>query len=207
MSAIKLRDVPDRFFDTSAWRELMALARMKQNAIELLDAADPEESSDWWDVALPEISRQDRGMMFSRARSIRSNFHRDLIAGKYDAFGFFNEEAERVCIPQERFPDLYPRFATGRLQGRDLEFTAVLIIEAEKRETPAAQFQRQLTDWIRARRAEGVTARKAVKSLAKAYFRSQFNERSFDIAYKSVFDFSRGRPPKHLSGRVYKSSI
>jgi hypothetical protein len=44
MSAINLRDVPDRFFDGGVWRDLVASAGTKQKAIELLDAADPAES-------------------------------------------------------------------------------------------------------------------------------------------------------------------
>jgi hypothetical protein len=196
MTAVRLRDVPERFFDARAWAEIVTFAGTKQNAVELLDAANPEDSSVWWDCALPEMSERDRSLVFSRGRSLRSEFHRDLISGKYDAVGFFSGQPERVCIPQERFTELYPRFATERLVGRDLEFTKILVIEAAKRETPAVQFQRRMTDWMHARRAEGIRLRKLLQPAAKDYFKDQFNQRAFDIAYKSVFN--SGRPPKGL---------
>jgi hypothetical protein len=145
--------------------------------------------------------------MFSRARSLRSNFHRDLIAGKFHAFGLFKGEAERVCIPEKRFADLYPRFATERLQGPDVEFTAVLIIEAEKRETPAAQFQRQLTNWIRARRADVLLRGKDLS--LRLRLTSQVNSTN-DPSTWLISRFlicPAGVLEKHLSGPVSKSSI
>lgn len=196
MSTVKLRDVPERFFDAGAWAEIVAFAGTRQNAIELLDAGDPTSSPAWWDCALPEASERDRSRYFARGRTLRSEFHRKLIAGDYEVFGFAPKIPDRVCIPQDRLRDLYPRFATERLVGRDLEFTGVLFIEASKRETPAAQFQQIITDWMRARRAEGVRSRKSLEPLAKDHFGDQFNQRAFDVAYKSVFDFGRGRPPK-----------
>jgi hypothetical protein len=198
MTAVKLRDVPERFFDARAWAEIVMFAGTKQNAIELLDAENPQLSSTWWDCALPETPERDRNRFFARGRSLRSEFHRNLIAGKYDAVGFFSGKPERICIPLERFTELYPRFATERLVGRDLEFTGVLIIEVEKRETPAAQFQRHMTDWMKARRAEGVRLRKILLPAAKRHFDDQFTQRAFDIAYKSVFNSRRGHPPKGL---------
>src|SRR6516162_9767292 len=196
MPAVKLRDVPERFFDPHAWAEILAFAGTKQNAIELFDAEDPRISSTWWDCALPDTSESDRRTIFAKGRSLRSEFHRGLITGKYVAVGVSPEQPDRVCIPQDRFPDLYPRFATERLVGRDLEFTGVLVVETGKRETPAAQFQ--LTDWMHARGAEGMRSRRELEPLAKDYFRDQFKQRAFDIAYKSVFNFRRGRPPEGL---------
>jgi hypothetical protein len=198
MSAVKLRDVPGHFFDPHAWTEIVAFTRTKQNAIELLDAENPQISSTWWDCALPETLEQDRSRFFARGRSLRSEFHRNLIAGTYDAVGFFSGTPERVCIPRERLTELYPRFATERLVGRDIEFTWVLVTEADKRETSAAQLQRHMMDWMKARRAEGVRLRKILLPLAKRHFDSQFNQRAFDVAYKSVFDSHRGHPPKGL---------
>jgi hypothetical protein len=196
VSAAKLRDVPDRFFDAGAWAEIVAFARTKQNAIELLDADDPQLSSRWWDCALPETPTEDRSRFFARGRSLRSAFHRSLIEGKYDAVGFFSGKPDRICIPQDRFLELYPRFATERLVGRDLEFTGVLVIEADDRETPPAQFQRQMTEWMKAHRAEGMRLRKILVPAAQHHFGSQFTQRAFDIAYRSVFDSGRGHPPK-----------
>jgi len=198
MSAVKLRDVPDFLFDAQAWAEILGRAGTKQNAIETLDADDPQHSSAWWDCAFPEMPEPDRAWLFARGRSLRSEFHRGLITGKYDAAGFVSGISERIPIPQDRFPELYPRFATERLVGRDLEFTGVLVFEAGKRETPAAQFQQRITNWMRARRAEGMSLRKELQHLAKDDFGNQFNQRAFDIAYKSIFDFPRGRPRKEM---------
>jgi len=196
MSAVKLRDVPDVFFEAQAWAEILARSGTKQNAIELLDADDPQRSSTWWDCAFPEMREPDRAWLFARGRSLRSEFHRGLIAGKYDAAGFVSGIPERIPIPQDRFPELYPRFATERLVGRDLEITGILVSEAGKRETPAAQFQQRITNWMYTRHAEGMRSRKDLQLLAKDHFGNQFNQRAFDVAYKSVFDFRRGRPPK-----------
>ena len=198
MSAVKLCDVPDVFFDSQAWAEILARAGTKQNAIELLDADEPHGSFTWWDCAFPEMPEPDRAWLFARGRSLRSEFHRGLIAGKYDAAGFVNGIPERISIPQDRLPELYPRFATERLVGRDLEFTGVLVFEAGKRETPAAQFQQRITHWMRARQVESMRSRKDLQPLAKDHFGDQFNQRAFDIAYKTIFDFPRGRPRKKL---------
>jgi hypothetical protein len=90
MSAVRLREVPERFFDPHAWAEILAFAGTKEKAIVLLDAEDPQPSSTWWDCDFPETSASDRRMVFAKARSLRSEFHRELIAGKYDAVGFFS---------------------------------------------------------------------------------------------------------------------
>jgi hypothetical protein len=108
MSAVKLRDVPDVFFEAQAWAEILTRAGTKQNAIELLDADDPQRSSTWWDCAFPEMPEPDRAWLFARGRSLRSEFHRGLIAGKYDAVGFVSGIPERIPIPRDRFPELYP---------------------------------------------------------------------------------------------------
>src|SRR6266446_5867267 len=129
-AAVRLRDVPGRFFDAQVWDEIVRLAGTKQNALELLDAAHPEDSNVWWDCALPELSKQDRSRMFARGRTLRSEFHRSLIHGKCVAFGFFNGQSDRASIPQGRLPELYPRFATERLVGRELEYSGVLVVEA-----------------------------------------------------------------------------
>jgi hypothetical protein len=52
MAAVRLRDVPECFFDANVWNEIVTLARTKQNAVELLDAANPQDSTVWWDCAL-----------------------------------------------------------------------------------------------------------------------------------------------------------
>ena len=172
----RLRDVPDFFFDPHAWAEIVEFAATKQNAIELLDAENPQLSSTWWDCAVPESSEGERSVIFARAWSLRSEFHRDLIAGKYEVVGFSPGQSERVCVPRERLTELYPRFATERLVGRDLEFTWVLVTEAAKKETSAAQFQRRMTDWMRARQTEGLRSRNNLQPLAKAYFGDQFSQ-------------------------------
>src|SRR5258708_1602374 len=98
MAAVRLRDVPECFFDANVWNEIVTLARTKQNAVELLDAANPQDSTVWWDCTLPEMSKQDRSRMFARGRTLRSEFHRNLINGKYVAFGFFKGQSDRASI-------------------------------------------------------------------------------------------------------------
>ena len=198
MAAVRLRDVPECFFDANVWNEIVTLARTKQNAVELLDAANPQGSTVWWDCALPEMSKQDRSRMFARGRTLRSEFHRSLINGKYVAFGFFKGQSDRACIPQDRLPELYPRFATERLVGRELEYSGILVVEADKLDSPAAEFQQRLTDWMKARRAEHVRSRKILEHAAKEHFGQQFTQRAFDVAYKTVFNSRRGHPPKGL---------
>jgi hypothetical protein len=58
----KLRDVPECFFDANVWNEIVTSARTKQNALELLDAANPQDSTVWWDCALlPVCSDRSHG--------------------------------------------------------------------------------------------------------------------------------------------------
>ena len=133
--------------------------------------------------------------MFTRGRALRSEFHRNLINGKYIAFGFFANQSDRVPIPTDRLSELYPRFSTERLVGRDVEYTGILVAEANEMESPAAEFQRRLTDWMKARNAENMRSRKILEHAAKERFGQQFTQRAFDMAYKTIFNRSRGRPP------------
>jgi len=193
---VKLRDVPGCFFDSEVWNDIVRLAGTRQNAIELLDAAHPEDSQDWWDCALPQMCKQERNTMFARGRALRSEFHRNLINGKYIAFGFFSNQSDRVSVPRDRLSELCPRFATERLVGRDLEYSGILVVAAEEMDGPAAEFQQRLTDWMKARRAEGTSSRKILEHAAKMHFGEQLTQRAFDIAYKTVFNRRRGHPPK-----------
>ena len=197
-AAIRLSEDPGRFFGANEWHKIVRSAGTKQNALELLDAAHPEESTDWWDCALPKMSKQDRSRLFERGRALRSEFQRNLISGKYVAFGFFNGQSNRVLVPPDRLPELWPRFATERLVGRDLQYTEILVVEAEKMESPAEEFQQRLTDWVKARRAENMRLRKILEPAAREHFGQQFTKRAFDIAYKIVFNSRRGHPPKGL---------
>jgi len=195
-ATVRLRDVPGFFFDPEVWNDLVRLAGTKQNAIELLDAAHPEDSQDWWDCALPQMCEQERNTMFARGRALRSEFHRDLINGKYIAFGFFPKQSDRVSIPRDRLSELYPRFATERLVGRDLEYTGILVVEADEMDGPAAEFQQRLTDWMKARRADRMSSKKILEHAAKMHFGERLTQRAFDTAYKTVFNRRRGHPPK-----------
>jgi hypothetical protein len=142
------------------------------------------------------MCKQERNTMFARGRALRSEFHRNLINGKYIAFGFFSNQSDRVSVPRDRLSELCPRFATERLVGRDLEYSGILVVAAEEMDGPAAEFQQRLTDWMKARRAEGTSSRKILEHAAKMHFGEQLTQRAFDIAYKTVFNRRRGHPPK-----------
>jgi len=51
-TTIRLREVPEQILDRSCWEELLEFAHTKQNALELINAGDPQAWPEWWDLAV-----------------------------------------------------------------------------------------------------------------------------------------------------------
>jgi hypothetical protein len=194
---IPLRDAPEHFFDPAKWCEYLFYFEDREKGLAWLSRAEPNLIAYTREEAakIPTSEGEDarRGEKAAElGRSLLAAFKERLINGQLIATGLCALDVDRVRIPGDRWPDLWPNFIDSRADG-DLTFTAVRI----RQPTDPPQVDDLLTqciEWLRKRRKEGGGLKKGLRAEALKHFGAALKTRIFDQAYKVVFAKARGRP-------------
>jgi len=190
-----LSEAPDRFFDPRAWADLKSNAGQRYSALAMLNAPIPEPQGDgFWGPVDSDEQFRIRSRHAQRARELAYQFRCGLCGGTYVAAGIPTDSASRVVVDRDLCGELWPMFATDRLCGLHHEFTQVRVVEAAKCANATQLFLERVEDWLKARMVEGESSRKILFHKAKTHFGEMLTNRLFDVAYKAVFNRSRGRP-------------
>jgi hypothetical protein len=192
---VLLSDAPDRFFDQGIWGKIRAYAGQRYNALAMLNAPVPkQQGDDFWGPVESDEQFNIRSRLAQTARELTYWFRSRLCDGTYVAVGFCAHSANRVLLDPDLCRELWPMFATDALRGINIEFMQVRVVEAAKCDNATQQLLEAVDDWLRARMVDGESSRKALLHKAKMQFGEKLTFRIFDVAYKGVFDRSRGRP-------------
>jgi hypothetical protein len=192
---VLLSDAPDRFFDQRIWGKIRAYAGQRYNALAMLNAPVPkQQGDDFWGPVESDEQFSVRSRVAQRARELTFRFRSGLCDGTYVAAGLCAHSADRVVVDRDLCRELWPMFATDALRGINIEFMQVRVVEAAKCDNATQQLLEAVDDWLRARMVDGESSRKALLPKAKMQFGEKLTFRIFDVAYKGVFDRSRGRP-------------
>jgi hypothetical protein len=198
---VLLSDAPDRFFDQRIWGKIKAYAGQRYNALAMLNAPVPEQQGDdFWGPVETDEQFNIRSRLAQTARELTYWFRSRLCDGTYVAVGYCAHSANRVFLDPDLCRDLWPMFATdalrgfNALRGINTEFTQVRVLEAVKFDNATQQLLETVEDWLKARMVDGESNRKVLLHKAKMHFGKKLTTLIFGMAYKVVFDRSRGRP-------------
>jgi len=184
-SKLPLRDAP-QFLSPSAWSELQTKAGSTLTAFQMLNAPPPfAEDTFWerWDVPT-------RQHLSHLARSFAVQFRQVLRSQGIFAFGFPPASAERIRIPSDR-EDLWPRFLSNKIVGRDIEFTEVLVCPPSG--DRLASFH-ALIQYVASAHALGTALDKSfrVRRITNAF--PSATEKEIGVVIAAVADRRPGRP-------------
>jgi hypothetical protein len=178
-AGIPLHDAPERYSDQEKWGEIVRIVGNR-------------------DAALAFVSRYTSGDFFSLsplASAIRREFIERLVNGSLVATGCFPNSVEVVTIPGSRCLGLRPEFVTDRLIGNNRMFVDVRVLDPAQLVSPSASRTDECILWMRQRRAEDETRKKALEREALRLW-PDLTTREFGAAFKVVFARQRGRPQK-----------
>jgi hypothetical protein len=190
-SPISLRDVPAQLLDKARWTEILDFAQQENRALELLNAPPPDGPfKEYWN-SYPEgeVRRQ---RIQHTGRELCAEFRQQLCSGVVIAFGYAPGSATKTRIPIDR-DDLWPRFFTGKIAGRDIEFTDITVVEAAKAPNPRLETWNAAAEFIQDRMLLGERLTKALKDDVKQAFPS-LKVKDLDVLWAAVSGQKPGRP-------------
>jgi hypothetical protein len=156
-------------------------------ALTYLNAPFPRRADDFfWSTGR---SSSDARRCYRLGRTLLTECRSLLLKGRLIARGH-NRDGILQVIPRASWIDHYPMFATNRVFGRTRSFESIEVFEQNP--TPAEEFLGDLLVWLGEQRNGGVYLKKTLENDARRIFGDRFTKRMFDVAYKAVFNLSRG---------------
>jgi hypothetical protein len=191
---ISLRDVPAQLLDKARWTEILDFAQQENRALELLNAPPPDGPfKDYWN-SYPEgeVRRQ---RIQHTGRELSAEFRQCMRSGKFVAFGYAPNCATKARIPVDR-NDLWPRFLTEKIVGRDIEFTNVTVVEAARMRNPRLINLYAAGDFIHEQMIMGEKLTKRFRHFVGQTFPS-LKVKELDVLWSAVSGRKPGRPPEN----------
>jgi hypothetical protein len=191
---VRLRDVPDQFLDSAKWGAVQTFARHnKLTALTYLNALYPDPNCDFiWNLDGTDANLQNCIEIYSIGRSLLSQCRSLFNSGVLTAVSVDN--GEKIPIPQKRWFEFYPMFATDRVSGRDVMFNGVQVLESQSFITPSESLLLECIGKLKEFRIKGKRSKKVLWYEVSTCFGPRFTRRLYDTAYKAVFDSPRGHP-------------
>jgi hypothetical protein len=189
---IPLHEVPGKLLDQEKWKEILDLTSSETEALCSLNAPYPDSAEDFFWKGTG--SNPDARRCYRLGKSLLEDCRSLFISGALIATGETINGTKRE-IPAGWWSSLYPMFFTDKVRGRSREFRNVVVREGEP-----TLFDSAFTEciaWLSHRKSAGESAKKVLQWQARESF-PKLTDRSFDIAYKTVFKRKRGRPSKLL---------
>jgi hypothetical protein len=188
-SATRLIDLPDKFLDQEKWAQVRALASNKLEALSYLNAPFPNSAADffWYGNG----SDLDARRFYELGKSLVEESRSLFLSGRLVASGL-TRQGIRQSIPSGWWIGLYPLFATDRIVGRTQQFIDIEVIEVSPSIAAAEQQLMDCIAWLKVQRAQGSRSKKILWHDAQRAIGC--TKRTFEAAYKAVFDSPRGHP-------------
>ena len=187
---IPLREVPNSFFNASAWALYLRQFQSRSQALKVLSTFEMPNG----------LSISSQQLVIVRLRgSIVAELKIKLITREVASTGILEGDDERSAIPGDRWDALWPNFVENRADGISPQFAGyadVLILVPGAKKSAAASQLDECRSWLRQRAEEGESVKKILAREASKRFGSGHTTRIFDAAYKDVFGKVRGRPRK-----------
>ena len=198
---IPLNDAPDVFFDQTKWGEFVSLFGDRRAALVRISRIEPGligyMRAEAAKMSTPEGAKARKDEHIAElGNALVARFKARLIKEEVVASGFSSLSVDRVKIPGERWPDLWPNFCEDKAEGKGLTFTNVRVFESGDGRTSPTSLADECVVWMRERQLAGENRRKTLEHEAQKRFGSALTSREFAVAYKTVFGKSRGRPRK-----------
>jgi hypothetical protein len=189
---IPLHEVPGKLLDREKWNEILDLTSTEMEALCSLNARYSDSAASFfWKRTGSDV---DARRCYRLGRSLLEESRSLFVSGALIATGETNNGTKRE-IPASWWVSLYPMFFTDKARGRTREFKNVAVREGDPIELDSAFTE--CIAWLESRKAAGESAKKVLQWQAREKF-PKLTDRSFDIAYKTVFKRKRGRPFKML---------
>ena len=187
---IPLREVPNRFFNGSAWALYLRQFQSRSQALKVLSTFEMPSG----------LSASSQQIIIVRLRrSLFSELKIKLISREVASTGILEGDDERSAIPGDHWDALWPNFAENRADSISPQFpgyTDVLIVVPGAKKSATASLLDECRSWLQQRGEEGESVKKILARRASKQFGSDLTTRMFDAAYKDVFGKVRGRPRK-----------
>lgn len=193
-SQISLREVPRLLLDSSRYSEIKAAVKTEIRVLQILNAPRPDRSFDgFWDAfSNCEFQRQ---RLSECGRELCAEFRQLMQAKKILCFGYPPASATRILIPHDR-EDLWPRFLAGKIVGRDIEFSDVIVVEAHLLSSPRRETLHAAEKFILTEFALGKTLDKNFKYEVRLKF-PDLRIREIDVLFANLSGRKPGAPKRN----------
>lgn len=196
---IRLQDAPEHVFDRDKWQLVVDGSSDREAALHDMCATTIGAhiymirlTADQPTVAGAQARRELQA--YETGQHLLADLKGRLRTGEILATGMSALALDRVSIPVERWDDLHLDILKGTAEGQ-ITFTDVRLSLSRRDADAGEGHAAACIEWLRHRKAEGVTLKKQLKAEAEVRF-PDLASRAFDAAYKKVFETSRGRPRK-----------
>ena len=190
-TSVTLRQAPQCLLDGMRWGMIIGFAKTEIRALQILNAPRPDRSSGgFWNAYSDDDVVQQRFWQLGREHCLE--FRRQMRTKQVFCFGYPPASAERIMIPHDR-EDLWPRFVTGKVVGRDIEFSDVLVVRACDLGNPRQQTFHAAEKLIKTKFALGEPLDKKFKFEVRQRF-PDLRAREIDVLFANLSGRKPGAP-------------
>lgn len=191
-AAVALRDTPAVFLDPKKWAELRSFANNDLTALTYINAFYPDRGNLSAFFCGREGSFKEAIRCYQLGRALVQEcrwllLQRKLIATRPTPSG------KRINIPADAWINLWPLFATGRVNG-----PGVMFEEIEIHETDEYKLEQDCVSWLISHPEVPSQKKVAVYYNVSSALGKNLSHAIFNAAYKRAFARKRGRPRKAM---------